>query len=106
MTAGPGDRDAAPVMAFPGTAAGDGAWQAAASCAAPGINAGAFFPEKGERTGYARRVCASCPVRQRCLEYALDFERDMGAGTRHGIWGGLTPDERWEADRAARKTAA
>lgn len=29
-----------------------------------------------------------CPIRDRCLETALDSEE------RHGVWGGLTPQER------------
>ena len=34
------------------------------------------------------QICAGCPVRMACLDYALR------AGERYGIWGGLTPDER------------
>lgn len=45
------------------------------------------------RTGneYAQRallVCAACPVREDCLEHALETEE------RHGIWGGMTETER------------
>lgn len=36
----------------------------------------------------AARACRRCPVRAACLAYA------MAAGERHGVWGGLTPDER------------
>lgn len=36
----------------------------------------------------AKNICAGCPVRNLCLEYALDNEEDFG------IWGGLTPRER------------
>jgi WhiB family redox-sensing transcriptional regulator len=52
-----------------------------------------FFPGRGEPAEPARRICASCPVRQPCLDYALSH------GIVHGIWGGLT-----ERDRRALRT--
>jgi WhiB family redox-sensing transcriptional regulator len=36
----------------------------------------------------ARRICADCPVRQSCLEYALANRID------HGVWGGCSERER------------
>jgi hypothetical protein len=36
----------------------------------------------------ARQVCAACPVRQPCLDYAITNR------ITHGIWGGLTERER------------
>lgn len=39
-------------------------------------------------TEKARRLCGGCPVRQGCLDHAIN------SGVRDGIWGGLTPDER------------
>lgn len=36
----------------------------------------------------AKAICADCPVRQACLDYALDAREDFG------IWGGLTEIER------------
>ena len=36
----------------------------------------------------AKRVCAGCPVQSLCLEWA------MLAGIDHGVWGGLSEDER------------
>mgnify|MGYP000853933905 CR=1 FL=1 len=36
----------------------------------------------------AKAICSTCPIRTRCLQEAL--ERD----DQHGIWGGLTPNER------------
>jgi hypothetical protein len=47
-----------------------------------------FFPGRGEAAGPARRVCAACPVRQPCLDYAISNR------ISHGIWGGLTERER------------
>lgn len=40
-----------------------------------------FFPEKGGSTRQAKEVCARCPVRPECLEYALENNE------RFGIWG-------------------
>lgn len=51
----------------------------------PDVN---FFPERGERTGPAKAVCATCEVREDCLGYALDTVQ------KHGIWGGLSERER------------
>jgi hypothetical protein len=36
----------------------------------------------------AKEICASCPVGERCLEWALSRRID------HGVWGGLTGQER------------
>lgn len=55
----------------------------------------AFFPEKGGSTREAKRICAMCPVREPCLQYALEHEE------RFGIWGGLSERER----RRLRRTA-
>jgi WhiB family redox-sensing transcriptional regulator len=44
----------------------------------------------------AKAVCARCPVREQCLEYALDN------GLDHGIFGGLTESERRRLRRGAR----
>jgi WhiB family redox-sensing transcriptional regulator len=41
-----------------------------------------------EANAQARSVCAACPVRLECLDHALDTDE------KHGIWGGMTPDER------------
>jgi uncharacterized protein with von Willebrand factor type A (vWA) domain len=45
----------------------------------------AFFPEKGGSTREAKRICAACPVRDECLQYALDERRalrDLGRPVR------------------------
>ena len=52
-----------------------------------------------EDAGEAKAICAQCPVRQACLEYALtNRERD-------GVWGGATERERRRIIRQRRKTA-
>jgi WhiB family transcriptional regulator, redox-sensing transcriptional regulator len=54
-----------------------------------------FFPEKGGSTREAKRICASCDVRDECLEYALANDE------RFGIWGGLSERERRKLKRLA-----
>jgi WhiB family redox-sensing transcriptional regulator len=61
-------------------------WGDRAACR--GADLSVFFPARGESAGPARQVCAGCPVRQPCLEFAL------GHGEVHGIWGGLTVRDR------------
>lgn len=68
-----------------------GDWRDLALCAE--IDPELFFPEKGESSGPAKRVCAGCEVRAECLQYALDH------GERFGVWGGLSERERRELGR-------
>ncbi|HEU5223131.1 MAG TPA: WhiB family transcriptional regulator [Candidatus Lumbricidophila sp.] len=56
-------------------------WRESALCL--GANAELFFPEKGETTGRAKRICENCPVRAECLTTALLKQE------RFGIWGGF-----------------
>jgi WhiB family redox-sensing transcriptional regulator len=72
-------------------------WRSAGAClsADPDL----FFPiaigaVEERQVALARRICAVCPVRQECLDFALR------SGEAHGIWGGTTPDERIRARRA------
>ena len=69
-------------------------WQVKAACRGP--QATVFFPpthperkdERAEREEHAKQICATCPVRKPCLEYALQIREP------HGIWGGLNEVER------------
>jgi WhiB family redox-sensing transcriptional regulator len=47
-----------------------------------------FFPEQGGTTTDAKKVCARCPIRERCLEVAM-INRE-----RFGVFGGLSEPER------------
>ncbi len=47
-----------------------------------------FFPSDGTGVQVAQGICAECPVKTRCLEYAL------ANGIAHGIWGGTSERER------------
>lgn len=48
----------------------------------------AWYPEKGESTADAKKVCQGCPVRQVCLEFALEHKELFG------VWGGLSVRDR------------
>jgi hypothetical protein len=48
----------------------------------------AFFPEKGGSSREAKKICARCPIKLRCLEVALANDE------RFGIFGGLSERER------------
>jgi WhiB family redox-sensing transcriptional regulator len=47
-----------------------------------------FFPSDGVGVEVARQLCATCPVKAPCLEYALRNRID------HGVWGGTSERER------------
>lgn len=79
-------------------------WQDEAACRDSDIEL--FFPIDGERGPLradreraAKSVCAACPVRLPCLDYALAY------GETHGIWGGLTEEERATERRRRRRAA-
>jgi WhiB family redox-sensing transcriptional regulator len=61
-------------------------WRELAACRGADLNL--FFPGRGESAGPARRVCAGCPVREPCLDYAL------GNAISYGVWGGLAERDR------------
>jgi WhiB family redox-sensing transcriptional regulator len=42
----------------------------------------------------AKALCSPCPVRAECLAYALQFEGELHAESRFGVFGGKTPSER------------
>jgi WhiB family transcriptional regulator, redox-sensing transcriptional regulator len=85
----------------------DLAWRQDAACIS--VDTETFFPigltgQALDQTQLAKRVCASCPVSDCCLEFALRTNQD------HGVWGGRTEEERRTIRRsrraAARKAAA
>ncbi|TXL91627.1 WhiB family transcriptional regulator [Streptomyces sp. IB2014 016-6] len=53
----------------------------------------------------ARRVCERCPVREACLDRALDEEGACGVDSRHGIRGGLDGRERHNLSRRRARAA-
>ena len=46
----------------------------------------------------AKRVCGQCQVRNECLTWALEENQD------HGVWGGLSEDERRSLRRRNART--
>lgn len=79
----------------------DTEWMARARCRE--MPPSTFFPSDGVGVEVARQVCAGCPVRSPCLEYALRNRID------HGVWGGASERERrriLRQRRSARGTAA
>ena len=59
-----------------------------------------FFPSDGVGVEVARRLCAGCPVKEPCLEYALVNRID------HGVWGGCSERERRRILKRRRQAAA
>ncbi len=80
----------------------DGTWRENAACAH--MDTLIFFPvgETGamaRQVDLAKQICASCPAREQCLEFAIaTIQND-------GIWGGTTEDERRLIKRARRAAA-
>lgn len=58
-----------------------------------------FFPSDGVGVEVARRICATCPEKERCLEYALEHRIE------HGVWGGCSERERRRILRRRRLAA-
>lgn len=59
-----------------------------------------FFPlsESGpslDQVAMAKAICTGCPVRLKCLAFAL------GTGQEHGMWGGMSEQERRQPARKA-----
>jgi WhiB family redox-sensing transcriptional regulator len=63
-------------------------WHDDAACRSMGADL--FFSERGDIrwVAEAKAVCATCDVVEECLQWAID------TGSRHGVFGGLTPKER------------
>jgi WhiB family redox-sensing transcriptional regulator len=61
-------------------------WMVFAACrdADPAV----FFPTTRDAVDEALAICATCPVRSDCLDYAVD------ARERFGVWGGTTEKQR------------
>lgn len=76
----------------------DQQWQEEGACR--GIPSEMFFPPVEHEAYEAKTICAGCPVRDRCLEFALV------ANERFGIWGGLTTQERRVLMARRRREAA
>lgn len=74
-------------------------WRTAGACltADPDL----FFPVAvgafaSSQVARAQRICAGCPVKQQCLDFAMRTREPTG------IWGGTTPEERIRVLRSRR----
>jgi WhiB family redox-sensing transcriptional regulator len=73
------------------------AWHAEAACLGEPVET--FFPGPNaarDRLLRARQLCAGCPVRQECLDFALE----LGDGAL-GFWGGTDERERRRAGKSS-----
>jgi WhiB family transcriptional regulator, redox-sensing transcriptional regulator len=81
---------------------GGGHWKSMAACGS--ADPDLFFPVSPSagnqlQVAEAKAVCARCLVRRECLDFAVRT-RQM-----HGIWGGMTEEERYPAVKAVQQQA-
>jgi len=82
-------------------------WLNRAACRLSNDPEAAFAKDPSpELEKFRTEFCRWCPVTVECLRVALDRELDLSAGHRHGVWGGLTPDERARYARMGRRECA
>ncbi len=79
------------VLPFPPASVTSTSWMSVGHCVGDDV------PDDwhGGDTMAARRVCAGCPVRERCADWAA------ATGEEWGVWGGLGPDALRERREAA-----
>lgn len=72
-------------------------WHGRATCAEPGRDPELWDGDRGTKEAReARRLCwALCPVRVKCLAFALEAEGAAPVKHRHGVAGGLDSNERY-----------
>jgi WhiB family redox-sensing transcriptional regulator len=68
-------------------------WRESAAC--KGLDPAIFFPPEEKDEALAKAICATCPVRSECLEWAM-------ATNQEGIWGGTNETERRRLKRRRR----
>lgn len=73
------------------------AWRQRAACR--GVDPDIFYPVSDEEAEDAKAICATCPVRQLCLDWALANRE------KEGVWGGATERERRRILRRRRHSA-
>lgn len=70
-------------------------WTSEAACAGKPVEW--FYPDRGDTTVKAKKVCRECPVKAECLEYGLS--------QAHGVWGGVSVRGRRKIVRERRRRA-
>jgi WhiB family redox-sensing transcriptional regulator len=73
----------------------DNDWLASGRCRDMPVET--FFPSDGAGVEAARRICAACPVKEPCREYALANR------IAQGVWGGTSERQRRRLVRSRRK---
>lgn len=73
------------------------AWRQRAACR--GVDPDIFYPVSDEDAEDAKAICATCPVQQLCLDWAL------ASREKEGVWGGATERERRRILRRRRRSA-
>jgi WhiB family redox-sensing transcriptional regulator len=73
-------------------------WMALGRCTNEVYDPELWWPESAtdDRVKIAQGICKTCPVREKCRDYAVTYR------IQHGIWGGLMPAQR-DALIASRK---
>ncbi len=71
-------------------------WRRQAACAEAPTEL--FFPTEEDPAGsrVAKEICAACPVREACLQFALSTNQT------EGVWGGMDADDRRRLRRRIR----
>jgi len=70
-------------------------WAERAAC--KGLDPAIFYPLTDEEAGPAKAICAECPVKDPCLEHAIEHRE------KNGVWGGETERERLRIVRRRRR---
>ena len=79
-------------------------WEGAA-CRAGGVDPELFYDpddstlkrsELIRRENQAKRICSQCPIKSRCMNYAITH-------SERGIWGGLSEKERVQRQKVAKQ---
>ena len=70
-----------------------------ADAACNGADTAVFFPVSDSFADEAKSICATCPVAEQCLEYAIETHQS------DGVWGGLTAIERHRLVRRRQRVA-
>jgi WhiB family redox-sensing transcriptional regulator len=73
-------------------------WRERGRC--KGVDPTVFYPDDDEDPcDDAKEICASCPVRETCLEHAIASREKVG------VWGGYTARERRRLVRQRRRAS-
>jgi WhiB family redox-sensing transcriptional regulator len=67
--------------------------------ACQGADTAVFFPVSDTFADEAKSICATCPVAEQCLEYAIATHQS------DGVWGGMTALERHRLVRRRQRVA-